>query len=523
MAEEKVDVLIIGSGHSGGMAAKILTEKGISCLMLNAGPVADAHKDAEAKPAYALPFRGFNQPGRLPHVFQANEFNANTWVDEREIPYTYDPQHPYNWVRVRLFGGRSLFWSRQSFRLSDYEFKGKSHDGYGDDWPISLADLDPYYSRVEGIFRVQGRADGLPQYPDGNFVPDESPWTGCMQRFIAAGNKMGVPVCKPRSSLGVDGLASSVNLLLPDAFATGKLKAIPNVVVRELSVDRNTGLVNEAHFVDRISRREMSVKARVVVLAAGTLESTRLLLNSKLANSSGVMGHYLADQVYGPGIVCSVPEARNGKATPDLIGGGALVPRFRNIDSKAKNFIRGYALNVHSSTRPMDPRNFAAYGEELQAKLDSYSGSGFSTSIMGEVLSRYENRVSIDPKVVDAWDIPALRIETKYTDNEFNMARDAVDTSIAMAEAAGFEILSKNYDPNPPGYSIHELGTCRMGDDPKTSVLNKWSQSHDIKNLFVVDAASFVSAGWQNPTMTIVALAMRASEYLGEQMRQGNV
>jgi choline dehydrogenase-like flavoprotein len=523
MAEEKVDVLIIGSGHSGGMAAKILTEKGISCLMLNAGPVADAHKDTEPKPAYALPFRGFNQPGRLPHVFQANEFNANTWVDEREIPYTYDPQHPYNWVRVRLFGGRSLFWSRQSFRLSDYEFKGKSHDGYGDDWPISLADLAPYYSRVEGIFRVQGRADGLPQYPDGNFVPDESPWTGCMQRFIAAGNKMGVPVCKPRSSLGVDGLASSVNLLLPDAFATGKLKAIPNVVVRELSVDRNTGLLNEAHFVDRISRREMSVKSRVVVLAAGTLESTRLLLNSQLANSSGVMGHYLADQVYGPGIVCSVPEARDGKATPDLIGGGALVPRFRNIDSKAKNFIRGYALNVHSSTRPMDPRNFAAYGEELQAKLDSYSGSGFSTSIMGEVLSRYENHVRIDPKVVDAWDIPALRIETKYTDNEFNMARDAVDTSIAMAEAAGFEILSKNYDPNPPGYSIHELGTCRMGDDPKTSVLNKWSQSHDIKNLFVVDGASFVSAGWQNPTMTIVALAMRASEYLAEQMRQGNV
>jgi len=521
--EETVDVLIIGSGHSGGMAAKILTEKGISCLMLNAGPVADVHKDTEPKPAYALPFRGFSQPGRLPHVFQSNEFNANTWVDEREVPYTYDPQHPYNWVRVRLFGGRSLFWSRQSFRLSDYEFKAKSHDGFGDDWPIGLADLAPYYSRVESIFRVQGRADGLPQYPDGNFVPDDSPWSGCMQRFIEAGKQKGIPVCKARSSLGVDGLASSVNLLLPDAFATGKLKAIPNVVVRELSADKKTGLINEVHFVDRLSRREMSVKARIVVLAAGTLESARLLLNSKLANSSGVMGHYLIDQVYGPGIVCSVPEARDGKATSALIGGGALIPRFRNINSKAKDFIRGYALNVHSSMRPMDPRNFAAYGEELQTKLDSYSGSGFSTSIMGEVLARYENHVSIDQNVVDAWDIPALRIQTKYSDNEINMSRDAVDTSIALAEAAGFEVLSKNYDPNPPGYSIHELGTCRMGDDPKTSVLNKWSQSHDIRNLFVVDGASFVSSGWQNPTMTIVALAMRASEYLAEQMRQGNI
>jgi choline dehydrogenase-like flavoprotein len=155
--------------------------------------------------------------------------------------------------------------------------------------------------------------------------------------------------------------------------------------------------------------------------------------------------------------------------------------------------------------------------------MAQYHGSGFGTNIMGEVLARYENHVSIDKNVVDAWGVPALHIETKYTDNEFNMARDCVDTAIAMAESAGFEVLSKNYEPNPPGYSIHELGTCRMGDDPKTSVLNKWNQSHDIRNLYVVDGASFVSAGWQNPTMTILALAMRASEHLAEQMRQGNV
>jgi choline dehydrogenase-like flavoprotein len=523
MAEEIVDVLIIGSGHSGGMAAKILAEKGISCLMLNAGPIADVKKDTELKPAYALPFRGFKKPGTLEHVFQSNEFNANTWVDEQEVPYTYDPKNPYNWVRVRLFGGRSLFWSRQSFRLSDYEFKARSHDGFGDDWPIGLADVDPFYSRVEAIFRVSGRPEGLPQYPDGNFVIDNSPWSGCMQRFIAAGRKLGVQVCKGRSALGVNGLASSVNLLLPDAFATGKLRAIPNVVVRELRTDKNTGLVNEVHFVDRLSRREMSVKARVVVLAAGTLESTRLLLNSKIANSSGVMGHYLIDQVYGPGIQCSVPEARDGRATPELMGGSALAPRFRNIDTRSQDFIRGYALNIFSGNGPVDPSHFATYGEDLEKKMESYHGSGFSTSIMAEVLAHYEHQVSIDKTVVDAWDIPVLHIETKYTDNEINMARDAVDTSVAMAEGAGFEVLTKNYDPNPPGYSIHELGTCRMGDNPKTSVLNKWNQSHDIRNLFVVDASCFVSGGWQNPTMTILALAMRASEYLAEEMRQGNV
>lgn len=523
MPEENVDVLIVGSGHSGGMVAKILTEKGISCVMLNAGPIVDYQKDRELKPAHELPYRGFKMPGRLPHVFQANEFNANTWVDEKEVPYTFNQDQPYNWVRVRLFGGRSLFWARQSFRLSNYEFKAKDHDGFGTNWPIDLSDLAPYYSRVEGIFRVSGHPDGLPQYPDGNFVVDDSPWSGSMQRFIAAGKTMNVPVCKPRSAMGRDGLASSINLLLPDAFATGKLTAVPNVVVREITVDKNTGLANGANFVDRHSRREMSVKAKVVVLAAGCLESTRLLLNSKLANSSGVLGHYLIDNIYGPGVVCSVPEARDGKATADLMGGGALIPRFRNINTKAPNFIRGYALNVWSSDRPMDSRNFAAYGVELQKKLDSYYGSGFSMSMMGEVLSRYENHVSIDKSVVDAWEIPVLHVDAKYSDNEFNMSRDAVDTGVAMAEAAGFEVLSKNYEPNPPGYSIHELGTCRMGDDPKTSVLNKWNQSHDIKNLFVVDGSSFVSTGWQNPTMTILALSMRSAEYMAEQMRQRNI
>jgi choline dehydrogenase-like flavoprotein len=167
MPKEKVDVLIIGSGHSGGMAANILTSKGISCLLLNAGPVVDLHKDRQLRQAYELPYRAFGQPGRLPHVFQANEFNANTWVDEKEVPYTCAAEHSYNWVRVRLFGGRSLFWGRKSFRLSDYEFKAKDHDGFGDNWPISLADLAPYYSRVESIFRVQGNQDGLPQYPEG--------------------------------------------------------------------------------------------------------------------------------------------------------------------------------------------------------------------------------------------------------------------------------------------------------------------------------------------------------------------
>jgi len=523
MSQEPVDVLIIGSGHAGGMAAKILTEKGISCLMLNAGPVADVAKNAQRKAPYELPYRGFKPPGRLEHVFQSSGYNANVWVDEQEVPYTFDPAHPYNWVRVRLFGGRSLFWSRQSFRLSDYEFKAKSHDGFGEDWPIDHAELSPFYSRVEGIFRVAGALDGPPNMPDGNFVLDADPWTESMQRFIAAGKPRGVAVCKQRRAEGRDGLASSVNLLLPDAEKTGKLTSLSNAVVRELTVDKNTGKPNGCHFVDRISRREMHVKARVVVLAAGTLESTRLLLNSGMANSSGVVGHYLMDQIYGAGITCSVPEARNGKANSKLMGGGAIVPRFRNITSKHDKFLRGYALNVTSRIGGLEPRNFALYGAELQQKLDEYHGSAFYMSIMGEVLGRYENHVRINKEKTDAWGIPVLHVSTKYTDNEYNMAKDAVEMGSELAHAAGFEVLSSNAVPNPPGYSIHEVGTCRMGNDPKRSVLNRWSQSHDHKNLYIVDGAGFTSAGWQNPTMTILALSMRASEHLAGEMAKQNI
>ena len=413
MAEKRVDVLIIGSGHSGGMVANILTGKGISCLMLNAGPIADFQKDRESKVAYELPYRGFKDPKKVPHVFQASEFNANTWVDEKEVPYSYDPGNPYNWVRVRLFGGRSLFWSRQSYRHSDYEFKAKDHDGFGENWPVSLGELDPYYSRVETIFCVRGRREGVPQYPDGNFIEADGNWSGFMERVIAHCRPLGIPVCKPRNAIGVDGLASSINLLLPDAFASGKLKAVPNAVVRELTVDKKTGLVSGAHFVDRHSRREMTVKARVVVVAAGTLESTRLLLNSGIANSSGVLGRYLIDQTYGVGIVGTVKEAQNGKAPAGFMGGAATLPRFRNISSRAKDFIRGYAINV-SCGGNVDSHCIAAYGEELLEKTEQYRGSSFSTYVYGEVLPRYENHVTINKAVVDAWGIPTLHIQARY-------------------------------------------------------------------------------------------------------------
>jgi choline dehydrogenase-like flavoprotein len=524
MPAKDYDVLIIGSGASGGMAAYALTKLGVKCLMLDAGPLMDFDRARGPKPVYELPYRGLGQPGKLPHVFQANEFNANIWVDEKEVPYTHDAKTPYNWVRVRMVGGKSLFWARMSFRLSDYEFKAADHDGFGENWPIGYSDLAPFYDRVDPIFRVAGRKEGWKQLPDGVFLEDNSPWSESMNQFIAAAQKRDIPVTKMRRATGQGQFASSFNLLLPDAIETGNLTIVPNAVVRDITVDKKTGLVNGANFLDRHSRREMHAKARVVILGASCLESTRILLNSKIANSSGVLGHYLHDQTYiTQGVEAIVPAAKDGKAPRDLMGGGGYAPRFVNLKKgNEEDFIRGYAFDFYSGSTP-DASVIPAYGADLEKALVSYRGAGISVTIMGEVLPRYENVVSIDKSAVDTWGIPALHIQAKYSDNELKMAKHGMNTFAEVCQSAGFEVLAKHDQPLPPGYSIHELGTCRMGDDPKKSVLNKWNQSHDIKNLFVVDGSSFVTGGYQNPTMTILALSMRASEYLAEQMRTGNV
>ncbi len=523
MLKESYDVLIVGSGASGGMAANILTQKGAKCLLLEAGPAVDFNRQRGLKTVYELPYRGFGKPGKLPLIYQATEFNANQWVDEEKVPYTYDPKKPYSWGRIRMVGGKSLFWARMSYRLSDYEFKARDHDGYGDNWPISYADLAPYYDRVETIFRVSGRREGLPQLPDGIFVDDNSPDGEVLKRIAKTAQGRGAVVTKIRRSLGDGQFASSFNLLLPAAQATGNLTIVSNAVVRAVTLDKKTGKANGVSFFDRQSGREFHAEARVVVLGASCLESTRILLNSGIANSSGVLGHYWHDQFYIPnGVVGIIPEATDGKAPRGLIGSAGIIPRFRNVRTREKNFIRGYACDLYPGMTP-DAKLFTSWGEELQKQVDSNSGAGLGTTIMGEALPRFENHVRLDPKVTDAWGIPVLNFNCSYADNEHNMARDAVDTISQMFEDSGFEVLHRNPIMNRVGRSMHELGTCRMGDNPKTSVLNKWNQSHDVKNLFVVDGSSFVTGGAQNPTLTIMSLSMRASEYLAEQLRKGDL
>ena len=523
MLKKEYDVLIVGSGAAGGMAAYTLTRKGVNCLLLEAGPLVDFTRQRELKPVYELPYRGLGKPGRLGLTYQSNEFNANQWIDETQGPYTFDPKSPYSWPRVRMIGGKSLFWARMSYRLSDFEFKGKDHDGYGENWPISYAELAPFYDRVEPIFRVSGRKEGLAQLPDGQFVPDTSPDGEILKRIAESGRKFDATVTKIRRSLGDGQFASSYNLLLPAAQETGKLTIVPNAIVRTVTTDRKTGRASGVSFVDRRSGREYEAKAKVVVLGASCLETTRILLNSRIANSSGVLGHYWHDQFYiQNGVLGVMPEALDGKAPKGLIGSSGYFPRFRNIKTKAKDFLRGYASDIYPGGSP-DPAILPSWGKELQSQLDHYRGATVGTTIMGEVLPRFENYVSLDPKVTDPWGIPVLNFRCRYGDNEFKMAKDAVESISEIFHGAGIEIFHKHEEMGEPGRSIHELGTCRMGDDPKKSVLNKWNQSHDIRNLFVVDGSSFVTGGSQNPTLTIMSLSMRACEYLTEEMRKGSL
>lgn len=526
-ATTRHDVVIIGSGAGGGMAAHTLTNLGVKCLLLDAGPLVDYENDRSLASVYDLPYRGFGKPGRFPHVTQATEFDAPIWADEQQNPYTYPQDDPYYWVRMRLVGGKTLRWGRASWRLSDFEFAARDHDGFGENWPIRLKDLAPYYHRVEPMFRVMGRNEGLPQLPDGNLLADESGDSVSVQRFAASCKKLGIHTTKPRRAGGT--LASSVNLLLPGALATGNLTLVPNAVVSRLTVDPNTGRLNGVHFIDRRSRRDFHVQARVVVLSASTLESTRILLNSAsrqhpngLGNSSGALGRYLFDQFYLKNTVtCLVPEARGGRSR-GLMGGGGYVVRFRNIDKREKDFIRGYTFDFGSGGTP-SPRQLPLYGERLLQELEDTRGAAFSMTAMGEVLPRFENHVRINNDVKDAWGIPVLHITQKYGDNEIAMAKDARQMAETMCRGAGFEVLASHAQMVPPGESIHELGTCRMGSDPRKSVLNAFNQSHDVRNLFVVDGSSFVTGGAQNPTLTILALSMRASEYLAAAMTRGDL
>jgi choline dehydrogenase-like flavoprotein len=561
------DAIVVGSGATGGWAAKALTERGMKVLVLEAGRDIDPAKDYHMlTQPYELKYRGLMPGGpnakyapRQPiqsRCYAANEYSAHLFVDDIDNPYTTPDDKPFWWIRGRQVGGRSLTWGRQSYRLSDYEFKAAERDGFGEPWPIGYKDLQPYYDAVEDFVGISGSYENLPQLPDSKFLPAMK--MTCGEHLLKKAVEKNFPnrkviigraaiLTKPHQGRaachwcghcdrGCDthSYFSSNGSTLPAAAKTGRMTLRPHSVVREILIDTNTGKAKGVRVIDQRTKQDIEFLSKVVVLCASTLESTRILLNTKtrqhpngLGNTSDALGRYLMDHVFPIG-VGGVVEQLKGQVYDfsDGRANGIYVPKFRNVFDKHPNFIRGYGMQggVQMGYRFAHAKNQQGFGADFKkAVRETPTELFFSLNCWGEMLPRPENRVTIDPNKVDKWGIPALHIEAKHGDNEKAMIKDMQETTAEMVESAGFKILTRNNTAAPPGFCIHETGTARMGSDPKTSVLNQWNQLWDVKNVFVTDGAAFVSQGCQNPTLTMMAITLRACDWLTEEAKKGNL
>ncbi len=558
------DAIVVGSGATGGWAAKVLTEKGLRVLVLEAGRNLDPSKDfREHTWPYDLKYRGI-APGstyakRQPiqsRCYAANEYGNHFFVDDVDNPYTTPDDKPFWWIRGRHVGGRSVTWGRLSYRLSDYDFKAASRDGFDQDWPISYKELEPYYDLVEDFVGISGSVENLPQLPDSHFLPPMA--MTCGERLLKnaverkfEGRKVIIGraaiLTKPHQGraachycghcdrgCSTQSYFSSPGSTLPAAAKTGRMTLRPNSVVREILIDANTGKAKGVRVINQLTKRDSEVLAKVVVLCASALESTRILLNSKsrqyptgIGNGSGVLGHYLMDHLYQISAGGIAPMLRGSEYDySDGRANGIYVPRFRNIFDKTPKFIRGYGMQGAVRFNPGFgfARAVRGFGHDFKKIVrEAPREVAWGLGAWCEMLPQFENKVTIDENKVDAWGIPVLHIDCKHGDNERAMAVDALETIREMAEAARFEITSFSDQPAPPGFCIHEVGTARMGADKKTSVLNKWNQVWDVSNVFVTDGACFTSIGCQNPTLTMMAITARASDYIADQYKRGSL
>jgi choline dehydrogenase-like flavoprotein len=560
------DVCIVGSGAAGGAAAKVLTEGGANVVMLEAGPPLNPSKDfKEHLWPYDLPHRGAGVGGKLKGE-EADEFMApnGAWEIAGE-PYVSAPGSTFHWFRSRVVGGRTNHWGRVALRFSPMDFKPRSADGMGDDWPIGYEELAPYYDKVEAYIGVFGSRENIPSSPDGVFLPPPKP--RCTEVLLKkACDKVNVRCVSARMAIltrPLNGRAachycgqctrgcvsasnfSSSQVLIPPAQATGRLALITNAMAREIVVGKD-GRAEAVSYIDRTTKTEQRVYARSFVVAASTCESARLLLNSRstlfpegLANSSGVVGRNLMDSVgsWGSGYF---PQLENMPPHNHDGSGGNYLPHvympWWKFDRK-NDFLRGYHIEPGGGRFMPVVGQFddvcddsEGYGLSLKQKCRRSYGTSIGMEALGEKIPNKDTYCELDPAAVDELGIPVLRFHWRAGENEIKMAKDMQETFRAIVEAGGgtYTTETQSDGPNPYGLydggtAIHESGTVRMGDDPKTSALNKYCQAHDVKNLFVADAAAFVTSPDKNPTLSILALSWRASEYLLEQARKGNL
>lgn len=556
---QEFDVIVVGSGVTGGWAAKEFCERGFKTLMIERGRLVEHRKDytTEGKPVWQFDNRTKvdnllvqAQYYRQQQCYAFSDATKHFFGNDRDLPYSTADNTDFTWIRANQLGGKSLLWHRQSYRLSDYDFEANRKDGIGNDWPIRYADLAPWYSHVERHAGISGAPADLPQLPDSEFLPPfamtspERAIQAAMQKLFpdrpmimgrCAHLTQSTPLhlaqgrvqcqardeCQRGCSFGA--YFSTQSSTLPAAAKTGNLSIAPHSVVHSVIYDARRERARGVRVIDNEDLSEREYRGKIVFLCASTLGTTQILLNSVsksfpngLANRSGVLGHYLMDHNYNASASGRIEgfedEYYSGRRPT-----GIYIPNFQFEPARyRKHYKRGYALAGGAWRQDWRTQaQMPGFGANFKSQLTQPGPWMFSLSAQGEMLPRFDNQVSLHPTRKDKWGIPQLHIDCRWSDNEIAMMEDARETAHTLLEKLGLKDVQSrcSVHERPPGVAIHEVGTARMGRDPKTSVLNGFNQCHDVPNLFVTDGSAFCSSAVQNPSLTFMAMTVRAVDY----------
>ncbi|MBO6523205.1 MAG: GMC family oxidoreductase [Balneolaceae bacterium] len=552
------DAIVIGAGMSGSWVAKEFCEKGLKTLVLERGRNIEHISGYETamKEVWEFPYRNTLSPKIVkdnPVVSKCYAFREATqhhFVKDSEHPYVQTK--PFDWIRGYQVGGKSLMWARHVQRWAKFDFEANSKDGHGVDWPIRYEDLAPWYSHVEKFAGISGNKDGLDAVPDGEFLPPmpfndiekhcissiESSFPERNVIFARVAN-LSQPhngrVCMYRSrcerGCPYGGYFSANSVTIPAAAATGNMTLRPFSVVQEIMYNNETRRASGVRVIDSNTKEVIEYTANVISINAGAINSLLLLMNSKsdrfpngIGNDSGTLGHYLMFHNYRIRASGQIDDFKDsyffGRKPTSL-----YIPRFRNVgDNTQKDFLRGYSFGMWSGRGlgSMD-KNKSPIGADLKDQISELGGWSIGMTAMGEVLPRFENKISLSKTDTDEWGMPLVEIDIDYSENEESMCKDMMETGAEMLEAAGAKNVRVSDSKQAPGLDIHEMGGCRMGKDPSTSMLNKWNQMHAVSNVLVTDGACMSSTACQNPSITYMALSARAATHAVEELKKGNL
>ena len=551
-SENTYDVIVIGSGMSGGWAAKEFTEKGFKTLVIERGR--EVKHNVNYPTTNKNPWE-FKHRGNMPEdIKKENPIASKCYVFREDAAHfvSKDKEHPYiqekpfDWIKGYQTGGKSLLWARQTQRFSDYDFEGPARDGFAVDWPIRYADLDQWYSHVEKFVGIAGNKDGLDVLPDGEFLPAMG--LNCIEehfkssveenyedRHVISGRcahitenreifaQQGRGQCQYRNlcqrGCPFGGYFSSNSSTLPWAMKTGNLSMIHDSVVESIIYDEEKEKATGVVVIDSQTKEKKEYHASIIFVNAGTLNTNLILLNSKssrfpngLGNDNNLLGKFIAFHNYRARIFADY-EGLEDKHTTGREPTNAYLPRFRNIKKQETDFLRGYAITFNASRQIIQETE--GVGTSLKEGLlnPKYGVWQASAHMMGETIPKEESKVTLDPQEVDEWGIPLLRIDVQYDDNDEKMIKDFYAELTEMFEKAGFNNIRTHDSKQAPGLDIHEMGGVRMGKDPKTSLLNNWNQLHGCKNVYVTDGSCMTSTSTQNPSLTYMAITARACDH----------